>query len=140
MTFPVIVQNNTNSYYLHGYEYSKTEKGLCVNADSKHNNRVTLKKCSNDASQRFMFYKNRLIHNGKCLDAAGQETSEGTPVILYSCTGNDNQRWMTNGRKIYGKQSNKCLVTRSFIIRSNDIIVLSDCDFSHALQFTQGKD
>ncbi|EAV0263247.1 ricin-type beta-trefoil lectin domain protein [Salmonella enterica] len=83
---------NANSYYLHDCEYLKTEKGSCVSADSKHNNRVTIKKCINDASQRFTIYTNRLIHNGKCLDAAGQGTSEGTPVILYFCTDNDNQR------------------------------------------------
>ncbi len=33
---------------------------------------------------------------------------EGTPIILYSCTGNDNQRWLTDDNKIKGKQSRKC--------------------------------
>ncbi|EAA1979832.1 ricin-type beta-trefoil lectin domain protein [Salmonella enterica] len=60
--------------------------------------------------------------------------------MLNSCTGNDNQRWMTNSRMIYVKQSNKCLATKGLIIKSNDIILLSDCDFSRTLQFKQGKD
>ncbi len=33
-------------------------------------------------------------------DAAGQRYKEGTPIILYSCTGNDNQRWLTDDNKI----------------------------------------
>lgn len=57
-------------------------------------------------------------------------------VILYSCTGNDNQRWLTDDNKIKGKQSRKCLGTNSIIVRKGDPVVLADCDFSRALEFT----
>ncbi|HHC0435932.1 TPA: lipoprotein EnvE, partial [Salmonella enterica] len=38
--------------------------------------------------------------------------------------------------KIKGKQSRKCLGTNSIIVRKGDPVVLADCDFSRALEFT----
>ncbi|EAO4439000.1 ricin-type beta-trefoil lectin domain protein [Salmonella enterica] len=140
VSFPVITQNsiNSDSYYSDDIEYIRTEDGLCLTASPDHRNQLTLQKCGHPGYQRFTVHRDRITHNGKCLDAAGQETREGTPVILYSCTGNDNQRWFTDDNKIHGKQSNKCLGTKSFIVRKGDSVVLADCDFSRALEFTKG--
>ena len=30
---------------------------------------------------------------GRCLDAAGQGTANGTPLQIWSCNGQGNQRW-----------------------------------------------
>ncbi|MFJ1202412.1 lipoprotein EnvE, partial [Yersinia enterocolitica] len=46
----------------------------------------------------------------------------------------------TDDKKIRGKQSNKCLGTKSFIVRKGDSVVLADCDFSRALEFTTIQD
>ncbi|HIC9218320.1 TPA: RICIN domain-containing protein, partial [Salmonella enterica subsp. enterica serovar Agona] len=99
-------------------------------------NRLTLRECKHVQSQLFSFHRDRIMQGEKCLDAAGQGTKEGTPIILYSCTGNDNQRWLTDDNKIKGKQSRKCLGTNSIIVRKGDPVVLADCDFSRALEFT----
>jgi alpha-galactosidase len=34
---------------------------------------------------------------GKCADDSGSATADGTPIVLYSCTGNANQRWTLPG-------------------------------------------
>jgi alpha-galactosidase len=34
---------------------------------------------------------------GKCVDDSGSGTADGNPVILYTCTGNANQRWTLPG-------------------------------------------
>jgi hypothetical protein len=46
---------------------------------------------------------------GKCLDALGGNSANGTPVILWSCHRGDNQLWeITNNRELLGI-GNKCL-------------------------------
>lgn len=138
LLFPVITQNqiNSGSYYINDVEKIRTTDGLCLDAGSGQKNHLTLQECKHVQSQLFSFYRDKITHNEKCLDAAGQGTKEGTPVIFYSCTGNDNQRWFTDDNKIKGKQSEKCLGTKSIIVRKGNPVVLVDCDFSRALEFT----
>jgi len=46
----------------------------------------------------------------KCLDASGQGTADGTPVIIWSCSGQANQQWTVNADgTITGTQSGRCL-------------------------------
>lgn len=73
-------------------------------------------------SQLFSFYRDKITHNEKCLDAAGQGTkhSAGSQMIT----------------KFKGKQSEKCLGTKSIIVRKGNPVVLVDSDFSRALEFT----
>ncbi|MMZ00153.1 lipoprotein EnvE [Salmonella enterica subsp. enterica] len=138
LSFPVITQNQINSggYYINDAEQIRTTDGLCLDTGSDQQNRLTLRECKHVQSQLFSFHRDRITQGEKCLDAAGQGTKEGTPIILYSCTGNDNQRWLTDDNKIKGKQSRKCLGTNSIIVRKGDPVVLADCDFSRALEFT----
>ncbi|EAT8909243.1 RICIN domain-containing protein [Salmonella enterica] len=138
LSFPVITQNQINSggYYINDAEPIRTTEGLCLDTGSGQQNHLTLQECKNVPSQLFSFHRDKITHREKCLDAAGQGTKEGTPIILYSCTGNDNQRWFTDDNKIKGKQSRKCLGTNSFFVRKGDPVVLADCDFSRALEFT----
>ncbi|HAT1685237.1 TPA: ricin-type beta-trefoil lectin domain protein [Klebsiella oxytoca] len=140
LSFPVITQNQINT----GHDYSdkkrlRTRDGLCPAAESDTHyqyGRLVLQECRQDASQYFTFHRNRIIHQGLCLDAAGQDTREDTPVIIWPCTENANQRWLTEENKIRGQQSRKCLGTESLIARKGDPVVLADCDFSRALEFT----
>ncbi|EGI6177804.1 ricin-type beta-trefoil lectin domain protein [Salmonella enterica subsp. houtenae serovar 51:z4,z23:-] len=138
LSFPVITQNQVNSggYYINDAEPIRTTEGLCLDTGSGQQNHLTLQECKNVPSQLFSFHRDKITHREKCLDAAGQGTKEGTPIILYSCTGNDNQRWFTDDNKIKGKQSRKCMGTNSFFVRKGDPVVLADCDFSRALEFT----
>ncbi|WP_410616681.1 ricin-type beta-trefoil lectin domain protein [Amycolatopsis sp. lyj-109] len=46
----------------------------------------------------------------KCLDASGQGTADGTPVIIWACSGQANQQWNVNADgTITGVQSGRCL-------------------------------
>jgi lysophospholipase L1-like esterase len=46
----------------------------------------------------------------KCLDASGQGTADGTPVIIWDCSGQANQQWTVNADgTITGVQSGRCL-------------------------------
>ncbi|MEU4520653.1 ricin-type beta-trefoil lectin domain protein [Amycolatopsis sp. NPDC024027] len=46
----------------------------------------------------------------KCLDASGQGTADGTPVIIWTCSGQANQQWTVNADgTITGAQSGRCL-------------------------------
>jgi hypothetical protein len=38
------------------------------------------------------------VHGGKCLDVSGFSKEAGAPVIQYSCTGGDNQKWRVRDR------------------------------------------
>lgn len=38
------------------------------------------------------------VHSGKCLDVPGFSTDPEAPVIQYSCTGDDNQKWRIRDR------------------------------------------
>lgn len=95
LSFPVITQNQINSggYYINDAEQIRTTDGLCLDTGPDQQNRLTLRECKHVQSQLFSFHRDRIMQGEKCLDAAGQGTKEGTPIILYSCTGNDNQRW-----------------------------------------------
>ncbi len=46
----------------------------------------------------------------KCLDVLGSNTSDGTPVIIFHCTGTFNQQWNVVNGQIVGI-GNKCLDT-----------------------------
>jgi Ricin-type beta-trefoil lectin domain len=49
---------------------------------------------------------------GKCLDVAGGNPIDGTPIILWPCHGGQNQRWeITNNSEILGIGL-KCLDVR----------------------------
>jgi alpha-galactosidase len=37
----------------------------------------------------------RNIHAGLCLDTEQAGTANGTPVILWTCNGRNNQKWTT---------------------------------------------
>ncbi|MFJ4777848.1 RICIN domain-containing protein [Streptomyces sp. NPDC088762] len=62
-------------------------------------------------------------HSGKCLDAAGFGTANGTKVIQYRCTGTINQKWYLwrradNEWEIRSLQSSKCLDAHSPSLRA----------------------
>ena len=47
--------------------------------------------------------------SGRCVDITGPNTADGTPLQLWDCTGNWNQRWtLTNGAFV-NPQSGKCM-------------------------------
>jgi hypothetical protein len=50
------------------------------------------------------------VGGAKCLDAAGNQTTAGTPVEIWDCNGGTNQQWTVNANgTIIGVQSGLCL-------------------------------
>jgi hypothetical protein len=65
---------------------------------------------------------------GKCLDAFGQGTANGTRIVLYTCNGQANQQWQfqANGT-VRGVQSGRCLTPLNGATANGTGIVLADC-------------
>jgi endoglucanase len=60
--------------------------------------RVTLSTCTGSSAQQWQVRSNGNIVNGqsgRCLDAAGQGTGNGTQLQIYDCVaaGQGNQQW-----------------------------------------------
>lgn len=70
---------------------SKVKKGSDVEQYSCHGDR-------NKKSQLWRHYSDGTIrpylNTGLCLDAEGGKTSEGTDILLWTCNGNSNQKWL----------------------------------------------
>jgi poly(hydroxyalkanoate) depolymerase family esterase len=75
------------------------QSGKCVTASGTANSSaVTLSTCTSTGSQQWTLTTNGNLTNsasGRCLDAAGQGTTNGTQLQLYDCvsTGQPNQQW-----------------------------------------------
>jgi lysophospholipase L1-like esterase len=65
----------------------------------------------------------------KCLDASGQGTADGTPVIIWDCSGQANQQWTVNADgTITGVQSGRCLDATGQGTASGTKLVLWTCN------------
>jgi hypothetical protein len=46
---------------------------------------------------------------GRCLDASGGSSADGTPVIMWACSGSANQKWTLNANGTITGVGGKCL-------------------------------
>ena len=66
-----------------------------------------------------------VVGNGaKCMDVTGSSTTDGTTVILYTCTGNSNQAWVRPGDGSI-RSLGKCLTASG--TSAGSTVVLSSC-------------
>ena len=66
---------------------------------------------------------------GKCLDAFGAQTANGTRIILWDCNGGTNQQWtFRSDGAIAGIASGRCLTPTGGSVTNNTLIILSDCN------------
>jgi hypothetical protein len=72
---------------------------------------------------------------GKCLDARGFGTRDGTTLQLWTCSGNSNQHWKiklhsvpTGTAEIIGQQSHKCVDDRGYSTVAGGIQQLWTCN------------
>ncbi|MFI1979354.1 ricin-type beta-trefoil lectin domain protein [Streptomyces wedmorensis] len=56
---------------------------------------VVLTTCDGSPGQQWQRVGSTLINQGMCLDAQGGSSANGTPLIVYSCSGGSNQNWTT---------------------------------------------
>ncbi|MBF9069395.1 ricin-type beta-trefoil lectin domain protein [Streptacidiphilus fuscans] len=72
----------------------------------------------------------QIVGNGsKCVDDSGSGTADGNPVILYTCTGNANQRWQldTAGADVTVRALGKCLSVQGGGTADGTAVVLATC-------------
>ncbi|MEQ0564504.1 ricin-type beta-trefoil lectin domain protein [Amycolatopsis sp. NEAU-NG30] len=73
----------------------------------------------------------------KCLDASGQGTADGTPVIIWTCSGQANQQWTVNADgTITGVQSGRCLDATGQGTANGTRLILWTCNRQANQQWT----
>ncbi|CAM3834539.1 RICIN domain-containing protein [Kibdelosporangium persicum] len=70
---------------------------------------------------------------GKCVDVAGANTANGTPVQLYDCNGTNAQRWTRSGNQLMAL--GKCLDVSGGGTANGTVVQLWDCNGTGAQQW-----
>ncbi|WP_223280699.1 ricin-type beta-trefoil lectin domain protein [Streptomyces antnestii] len=82
--------NNQNWVLSHDGTVRALYKCVTVSGSS-----IQLSTCNGSAAQQWQHSGSTLVNQGKCLDAEGGSSADGTRLIAYTCTGGTNQRWTT---------------------------------------------
>ncbi|GIF63498.1 hypothetical protein Ais01nite_15330 [Asanoa ishikariensis] len=100
--------------------------GRCLTPPASSTASATIQNC---ASQRWSTTDaGQITINGQCLDAKGELTANGTPVITYACHGGANQRWTVNSDgTIRGAASGRCLDVKGQATAAGTVVQLYDC-------------
>jgi hypothetical protein len=70
---------------------------------------VVISTCTGSASQRWTLSNGALASGGRCADATGAATANGTRIIAYTCNGHANQQWVLVGSQLRNGGSGTCL-------------------------------
>jgi beta-glucanase (GH16 family) len=70
---------------------------------------------------------------GKCVDVAGANSANGTPVQIYDCNGSGAQRWTRSGNTL--QALGKCLDAAGGGTANGTVVQLWDCNGSGAQQW-----
>ena len=75
---------------------------------------------------------------GKCLDASGKGTTNGTAVIIWDCNGQTNQQWNLNSNgTITGVQSGLCVDANGAVTANGTKIIIWACNGQTNQQWSQ---
>ena len=109
----------------------RTGGGECLDVHGGDGKTLIRHACHGRANQQFRFdpASGAIRQNGGCLDVAGGERREGTPVILYRCHGGRNQQWYAEGAALRSADSGLCLDA------SDSRITVRRCNGSRAQAF-----
>ncbi len=75
-------------------------------------------------------------YGGKCVDVAGANSANGTPVQLYTCNGTNAQSWTHSGNAF--QALGKCLDVTAAGTANGTKVQLYDCNGTGAQQWTVG--
>ncbi len=73
------------------------------------NPKVVISSCTGASSQRWTLNNGALTSGGRCADASGAGTANGTLIITYPCSGAANQQWILVGSQLRNGNSGTCL-------------------------------
>lgn len=77
---------------------------------------------------------------GKCIDVEGNNAENSTPVILYDCNGQPNQKWEFNAADGSIRSLGKCLDVEREHTGNNSKVILYDCKGSDNQKWTEYSD
>jgi hypothetical protein len=101
--------------------------GRCLSAPANDGAATTIQDCSGQAWS--ITTDGQVMSNGKCLDAFGQGTANGTVVTVWTCNGGTNQRWNLNPNgTITGVQSRRCVDVNAMLTANGTKVQLWDCN------------
>jgi hypothetical protein len=97
-------------------------ENICAESSSTRGSSVRIQPCTfQNSAQSFQMKPNRTIvskQTGMCVDAAGGSMKSGTPIILWSCHGGINQKWVQLGNQIAsGSDISKCITRKGASIQ-----------------------
>ncbi|MEU7500119.1 ricin-type beta-trefoil lectin domain protein [Streptomyces griseofuscus] len=76
-------------------------------------------------------------YGGKCVDVAGANSANGTPVTLYTCNGTNAQQWTRSGNTLGAL--GKCLDVTAAGTANGTKVQLYDCNGTNAQAWTTGS-
>ncbi|RLU86347.1 hypothetical protein CTZ27_25615 [Streptomyces griseocarneus] len=88
-------------------------------------------------NQQWVLGKDKALHlmkSGMCLDVAEGGTRNGTPVLVYDCTGGANQQWVRSGSGLRNPVSGRCLTAPS--TADGTALQIRDCTGARTQQWT----
>ncbi len=99
------------------HQMKLVETNMCAESSSARGSSVRIQPCTfQNSAQSFTLNPNRTItskQTGMCVDAAGGSMKPGTPIILWSCHGGANQKWVQLGNQIAsGIDITKCITRK----------------------------
>jgi hypothetical protein len=104
--------------------------GKCLDTvtPSSGNPKVVISTCNGASSQRWTLSNGALTSGGRCADASGAGTANGTLIITYTCSGAANQQWVLAGSQLRNGNSNTCLDVPGFATADGTQLELYTCN------------
>lgn len=103
--------------------------GKCLDtaANGTASPKVVITTCSGAAGQTWTLQNGALTSGGKCADATGAATANGTKIIAYACGGAGNQQWVVSGTRLVNGNSGTCLDVPGSATADGTQVILYTC-------------
>jgi hypothetical protein len=113
---------------------SQVSRGKCVddfNGSASNNNKIDIWDCNgNTSAQTWTAAPDGTLQiHGMCLVTQNDGTSNGTPIVLYGCTGDTNQHWIARSDgTLVNRRSGTCLDDPNAVLTNGTQLQISTCD------------
>jgi poly(hydroxyalkanoate) depolymerase family esterase len=112
-------------------EIAVASSNRCVNVPGVANGaQAILRKCNGSADQTVTYTASGALQvNGKCLEARGSGTADGTKVVIGDCAGTMNQLWNVNADgTITNVHNSLCMDTKAGATTNGTKLILWTCN------------
>ncbi|MET9694844.1 ricin-type beta-trefoil lectin domain protein [Streptomyces sp. NPDC006514] len=108
--WPIEFQTSSSSHKGHSPLRTREHPGECITAVKDE--LAPLTRCAGSKPQNWQLVGDLVVNTAlgsMCLDVRGGWTDAGTPVMSYTCNGNDNQQWEYKDGTLVNLKSKRCL-------------------------------